>query len=74
MHDAYIASNNHWTLRSVTPEECATACNRETRFHCRSFDYNSVAKLCHLSKAYHVTVAVTQSDKIVDVNYHELSK
>ena len=74
IYNAYIASNNHRTLTSVTPEDCAKACNRETGFLCRSFDYNSGSKLCHLSKANHLTVAVTQSDKIKDINYYELSK
>ena len=73
VYKADLPSNDQKTLTGVTPEECATACNQETGFHCRSFDYDNSAKKCSLSQAYRQTVSISKDDKNVK-DYYELSK
>ena len=73
VYNAYIPSNDRKTLSNASPKDCATACNNENAFQCRSFDYKSASRQCYLSSAYRRTVAVANSrDKQYD--YYEMSK
>ena len=71
VYKAHTPSNNHKTLHGLSAEACARACEQESSFSCRSFDYNSAAKKCILSKAYRETVSIISSK---EYDYYELSK
>ena len=73
VYKADLPSNDQKTLTGVTPVECATACNQETGFHCRSFDYDNSAKKCFLSQAYRDIVSISSGDNNIK-DYYELSK
>ncbi|XP_033114775.1 protein jagged-1-like [Anneissia japonica] len=47
--NAAIAGHNIIHLTDVSPEDCATRCNNEISFTCRSFDYYKYTQKCDLS-------------------------
>ena len=47
--NAAIYGYNNKHLTGVTPEECACACDQETSFECKSFDYYKNSSACDLS-------------------------
>ncbi len=46
--NAAIKGHNRRKLTNVTPADCAKACDEETDFNCKSFDYHKYTKKCDL--------------------------
>ncbi len=47
--NAAISGHNNKHLKNVRPEDCASACDNETSFDCKSFDYYKNSNECDLS-------------------------
>lgn len=69
--NSHLPSNDDKILDSKSQEECAHACEGETSFPCRSFDYDKQNQRCYLSRAT-VSKIPTVSSKSYD--YYEMSK
>lgn len=46
-----LSNNDDKVLSGNTVEQCADACEKETSFPCRSFDYDKDGSTCYLSRA-----------------------
>lgn len=49
--DMRLSNNDDKVLLGKTAEECASACEQEASFPCRSFDYDRNNSKCYLSSA-----------------------
>ena len=47
----YIGSTTYITMTVVTVDMCKEACEKETTFHCKGFDYLLASKNCYLKMA-----------------------
>ncbi len=65
-----LAGTNEKRLEKVTPEFCMQACEDETTFECRSFDYNTSEQWCDLSDG---ALTGTTSVDVELVHYNRLS-
>lgn len=65
----YLSGYNTKTLNTVTENECKTACEEETDFHCLSFEYLISYRRCYLTYVNRGSgITLTQS---VQYSYYE---
>ena len=70
-YDKRLSSNDDKVLSGMTAVQCADACERESSFPCRSFDYNRTAKTCYLSSADSEDAVVSE---VKGFDFYQLSK
>ena len=66
-----LENNDDKVLSGKTVEECADACEKESSFPCRSFDYDKAGSTCHLSRASSEDVSLMP---VKGFDYYQTSK
>ncbi len=64
INNAAISGHNDRKGVSGTPADCARACETETAFVCKSFDYDKQAKKCDLSASSRTEVGGLKTDYV----------
>ena len=69
--DTRLPNNDDKVLSGQTAEQCADACEKETSFPCRSFDYDKNGSTCYLSRATSGDIDLTS---VKGFDYYEMSE
>lgn len=66
-----LPNNDDKVLSGQSAEQCADACEKESSFPCRSYDYDRNAGKCYLSRAASGDVDLTA---VKGFDYYEMSE
>ena len=70
-YKSYISGNDDKVVSNSNPESCASSCQSEASFICRSFDFDDSTNTCRMSTKSSINSAKASS---ADYRYFELSK